>query len=439
MRPSAISELAAPTSDGRADLPGDAVGLPARSVGGFRSSADPRAHVLFLIDQLCVPGGGERVLLNMVRFLPRQKYRCSLATFQLDSAVPLFREIACPVHVFPLRRTYGWSGLRAARDLRALIRSQRVDIVHTFFETSDIWGGLVAKLSGCPLLISGRRDMGILRSAKHRLAHRLVDPLFDRVLTVSDEVRNFCIRQDGLDPTRVVTVYNGIALEPTRPPIGQAALRRRLGLPEAAPLITAVGHIRRVKGFDTFVRAAAVVRRELPQATFLVVGDPHPQEPDHLPELQQLARSLGLTDALHFPGATDDVRPLLRISDVFCLPSRSEGFSNALVEAMACGLPCVVTRVGGNAEAVEDGVTGFVVRRDDPELMAAQILRLLRDPQAARRMGEAGRTRVEEKFTLEAMMANLTAVYDSLLREVNMHPGRARQRRQDAKNDGGSS
>ena len=96
-----------------------------------RSSGRP--HILFLIDQLCEAGGAERVLLNMVRLLPKDKFRCSLATFKLDARVDLFREIPCPVHVVRLRRTYGWSGLRAAYELRALIRSQRVNIVHTFF------------------------------------------------------------------------------------------------------------------------------------------------------------------------------------------------------------------------------------------------------------------------------------------------------------------
>ena len=392
--------------------------------------AAPRPHILFLIDQLCVPGGGERVLLNMVRLLPEDRFRCSLATIKLDSSVALFRQIPCPVHLLPLRRTYGWSGLQAALKLREIIRSQDVKIVHTFFETSDIWGGLVAKLSGCPVLISSRRDMGILRSGKHRVAYRVMAPLFDRVLTVSDEVRNFCVQEDRLDPRKVVTVYSGIDLDRIQTSNGSGTLRPDLGLaPSWVPLltkeesgevrathrVTAVGHIRRVKGFDTFIRAAAIVRREFPTAEFLIIGRAHPNEPEYLPELQELARSLGLSDAVRFPGASKNVVPVLQMSDVYCMPSRSEGFSNALVEAMACSLPCVATRVGGNAEAVEDTVSGFLVPPEDPESMADRIMRLLRRPEEARRMGEAGRRRVVEKFTVQAMMANLVAIYDGLL------------------------
>jgi len=353
-------------------------------------------------------------LIDMIRFLPKDKFRCSLATFKLDSRVDLFRSIACPIHLFPLRRTYDWNGLRAALKLRDLIRSQRVSIVHTFFETSDIWGGLITKLSGCPLLISSRRDMGILRSGKHRLAHRVVGPLFDQVLTVCDEVRSFCIRQDGLDPKKVITVYNGIELSKI-PSDGGGALRRDLGSARATHLITAVGHIRKVKGFDVLIRAAAIIRREFPTAELLIVGNPHAEEPEHVRELHELARTLGLGEGVRFLGGLEDVYSVLRASDVFCLPSRSEGFSNALLQAMACSLPCVATRVGGNAEAIEDGVSGLLVPAEAPEVTADRILRLLRQPEDARRMGQAARMRVEEKFTAQAMMANITAIYERLL------------------------
>jgi len=145
----------------------------------------------------------------------------------------------------------------------------------------------------------------------------------------------------------------------------------------------------------------------------LIVGDAH--EPEYALELHELARSLGLTDCVRFLGGTENVVSVLQKSDVFFLPSRSEGFSNALVEAMACGLPCVATRVGGNAEAIEDGVSGFLVPPEAPQLAADRILRLLRQREEARRMGRAAQKRVEEKFTAQAMMSNITAIYEQLL------------------------
>lgn len=406
-------EILAPADDSSAREA--ASGFAKRTLEHPRAAARP--HVLFLIDELCEPGGAERALLNMIRLLPTDRFRVSLATFKLDSQVELFQKIPCPLHVFPLRRTYGWSGLVTARKLRTLIRSQHVDIVHTFFETSDLWGGFIAKLSGCPLLISSRRDMGILRGSKHRLAYRLMGHLYDKVVTVSDEVRSYCIKEDALNPKKVVTLHNGIELDKINAANGNDGLRESSGLTQASHLITTVGHIRKIKGVDIFIRAAAIVHREFPSAAFLVIGNG--DEPQHLQDLHELTRSLALTDIVRFLGTSEKVFSLLKMSGVFVLPSRSEGFSNALLEAMACGLPCVATKVGGNAEAIEDGASGFIVPSENPEMMAERILTLLRDPVKARFMGQAAATVVQERFTAQTMIARLIDIYSGLLESKN--------------------
>src|ERR1700756_3558463 len=136
------------------------------------SGAVAKPHVLFLVDTFHQKlGGAESNLLRITRILAGNRYRCSVATFASRSdLVDIKSEFSCPVYIFPLRRTYDWNALKVAIKLRQLIRSQKVSIVHTFFSTSDIWGGLVAKLSCCPVLVSSRRDMGFLRSSRHRIA-----------------------------------------------------------------------------------------------------------------------------------------------------------------------------------------------------------------------------------------------------------------------------
>jgi glycosyltransferase involved in cell wall biosynthesis len=369
------------------------------------------AHVLFIIDELCRLGGAERILLRLIRLLPPEKYRASLVTFRLDPAV--FHDFPCPFHFLPLRRTYDANAVRMGLKLRKLIRSENVAITHTFFETSDLWAGPIARLSGVPILISSRRDLGILRASKHRLAYRFVNRFFDRVLAVSQEVRNYCIAEDGLPPEKVLTLYNGIELDQVVSRDSAAVSRAGLGCAEASHLIITAANIRRVKGLDVLVRAAAIVQREFPRATFLIVGGI--LEPEYARELEELTRTLSLSDTVQFLGARKDVMPLLAISDVFCLPSRSEGFSNSLVEAMASGLPCVATRVGGNAEALADGQSGFIVDSDDPQAMAERILILLRDPELRRGMGQRAKETVESRFSAQSMITQLVGVYDELL------------------------
>lgn len=369
---------------------------------------------MFLADSLCpFPGGAERVLLNTIRLLPKERYRCSLGL--LSSLDPLngYNDLPCPLYEFPLRRSYDWNAMKMAARLRRFIRSEQVSLVHTFFETSDLWGGLVAKLSGCPVLVSSRRDMGIMRSPKHRLGYRIMNAWVDLVISVSEEVRKFCIRQDGLKPNKVVTLYNGVELEKIDAANETEGLRASFGLEGASHLVITVANIRHVKGIDTFIRSARIVRREFPNVLFGVIG--FPEEKEHLEQLEELTRSLGLTEHVKFLGATEKVFSLLKCSDVFCLLSRSEGLSNALLEAMACGLPCVATGVGGNCEVLENNQTGFLIPPGDVTAAADRISHLLRERELAQRMGAAARQVIKIRFTMQAMTEQLVNLYESLL------------------------
>ncbi len=200
----------------------------------------------------------------------------------------------------------------------------------------------MAKLSGA-LLLSSRRDMGILRKTKHALVYRVVNRLSDRVLAVSEEVKRFCVDADRIDPNKVSVVYNGVDLKHIPP------LKTHTAIPSAdaewagaSHIITCLANIRRIKGIDVLVRTAQRVCRELPNAVFVIAGSLY--ERHYSEEVQGMIRSLGLEKNVKLLGFVGDPLPLLKMSNAFCLLSRSEGFSNALLEAMACGVPSVVTQ-----------------------------------------------------------------------------------------------
>ena len=372
-----------------------------------------RINILFVIDQLCEAGGAELALLKTIDGLPKRQFASWLVTFKHAPEVEGLNKLPCPTYVLPIGRTYSFRAIRVARRIRNIIRSNAIDIVHTFHETSDIWGGLVAKASGCPILVSSRRDMGILRTKKHDVAYRVVNGLFDRVITVSDRVRKFCIEADGLNPKKVITLHNGIDVGTWDIKFDAAAYRHSIGLPATARIITTVGYIRKVKGIDVFIRAAADVCKQFPDAFFLVVGGI--TDKPHFEELVRLSKELGITERVRWLGKRNDIPSILKASDVLCLPSRSEGFSNALIEAMACGLPCVATDVGGNGEAITDGINGFVVQPEHPEAIATQVADLLRSPARAQQLGQAARTEVLSRFSLSSMIHKLSNIYTDLV------------------------
>jgi glycosyltransferase involved in cell wall biosynthesis len=363
-------------------------------------------HVLLVLDQFPKTlGGGERIVLKIAGLLPQYGYRASILTFSVHPESAALNFPPCPIYLLPLQRAYDLKAFQAALDFRQFLRQQNIQIVQTFFESSDLWAGLVTRASSKAKLIWSRRDMGILRATKHHLAYRFMANAPHAVFAVSEQVRRHCIEIDRIDPARVQTIYNGLEVVDwnTHP-------RPANALGEV--VVTTVGNIRRVKGHDVFIKAAAIVQH-FPGVSFSVAGDV--LEPDYFSELQSLVRDLNLSKHFHFVGGVANLREHLSSSDIFVLPSRSEGFSNAIVEAMAASLPVVATNVGGNAEAVEDGVNGFIVPFDDPTALSAAITRLISNPSQAKAMGEAGRNLVMEKFTTEAMMSKIAACYKDLL------------------------
>jgi glycosyltransferase involved in cell wall biosynthesis len=384
--------------------------IPSQKLAG--GDGRTRPHVLFLIDHLMALGGGETNLLRVVQWMPPELVRCSVATFRIKPEIRPSMSVS--VYVFPWKRFFHLDAWRAAMALRKLIRTEKVDIVQTYFETSNLWGGLVAKLSGA-LLLSSRRDMGILRKSKHALAYRLVNKISDRVLAVSEEVKRFCVDADRLDPNKVSVVYNGVDLK-------HIAAENSSGNPFADAdwaktphIVTCVANIRRVKGIDVLIRTAQRVCRELPNAVFVIAGSLYDR--DYSEEMQAMIRSLGLEKNVKLMGFVADPLPLLKMSSAFCLLSRSEGFSNALLEAMSCGVPSVVTRVGGNPEAITDGENGFLVPVEDDAAAAEKLLTLLHDPERAAKIGECGRSSVQVRFSAEVMIQKLISVYRAMLAE----------------------
>lgn len=372
-----------------------------------------RVHILFLIDVLYgTHGGAEGVLWRITQGLPKERYRCSIATFASYADRVAADRFPCAVYRFPIERTYDLHALWTALRLGRLIRAERVSIVHTFFPTADLFGGLIARLSGCPIVISSRRDMGFQRTALHRAAYRLAGGLFDQVHAVGEQVRQYHIQQDGLKPGKVVTLYNGVDLAAIdgAPPGSQL---RELAGEKASQVVLCVANIRPVKAMEVLVETAAIVRRALPGVRFVVAGAV--QDTEYMRRVADLAARLGVSEQVLFVGQRADVIPMLKGCDLFFLPSRSEGLSNALLEAMACRRPCVVTDVGGNRELVADGRSGYLVPDGDPAAAARRVIGVLADPAAAAAMGREGRRTVEERFTAQGMIYRLTALYEDLL------------------------
>ena len=375
-------------------------------------TGDLLPHVLLVLDQFPDSlGGGERIVLKLAELLPQYGYRASILTFGIHPKSTALQDAKCPIYLLPMKRVYDFNALRASFAYRDFLRVHQIQIVQTFFESSDLWAGFVTKAMSQAKLVWSRRDMGILRAPKHRAAYRLMASMPDAVFAVSNQVRQHCVEVDRINPNRVFTIYNGLDLA-RWPPVMKIV--KSLG----NIVVTTVGNVRRVKGHDLLIRAAARVIEQYPQVQFKIAGEI--LEPEYFKELQQIVVDLSLSGNFHFVGGISNLSNYLLETDIFVLPSRSEGFSNAVIEAMAASIPVVATNVGGNAEAVVDGISGYIVEADDVVALSIAIEKLIADPAKAIAMGRAGRDLIIAKFTIDAMMRSIVTRFDELLLKVNV-------------------
>jgi glycosyltransferase involved in cell wall biosynthesis len=391
-----------------------AQGSPAHAGGDRRPRPRPPTHprerpirVCFLLDRL-LPAGTEMQVLSLIGHLDRrviQPYLCLL-----DGADPLSRSLEpadCPVlrlGVFAIRSPRGILGAwRFAR----FLRRERIDILQVYFIQSATFGALIGRLAGVRHVLRVRNNIGHWVNARMHGRFRWVNRLVTAILTNSQAGRQAVIDQERVAAESVVVVENGVdfARFPSRPDPERFHRRgiKRVGI---------VANLRRVKGLDVFLEAAARVVALDPDVTFLVAGGEDGE--DLRGELDRQAAALGLSGRVEFLGRLADVAAFLQTLDVAILSSRAEGTSNALIEYMAAGLPIVATAVGGNLALIRDEVDGLLVPPDDPDRLGAAITRLLHDPEAAARLAVAAHAAVRARFAAGAPARDYEQLYRDL-------------------------
>ena len=352
-----------------------------------------RISLLLLIDTVSVDAGTEKQVIELARRTDRNRFNVHLACLE-DSA--RLRELSscCTTAVFPTQSLFHWNGARQIYRLRRYIRQNHIDVVHAFMIKSAILGVLASRHSGCRAVITSRRNAGYWFTPFYRRIFRYLNRYTTRVLANSEAGKRWAVQAEGLPSERVDVLYNGVdagEFSPKR----EKTTPVQWNIPESALVVGIVANLRPVKDLPLFLRAAALVAERIPEAAFLVVGKGPLRQ-----ELASLAGELGIRDRVFFNDGRDSVPDCLARLDVGCLSSQSEGFSNAILEYMAAGLPVVATDVGGNAEAIVEGVTGFLVRERTPAAFAAPIVKLLSDHSLRAAMGRQALERCRMVFDI---------------------------------------
>ena len=366
------------------------------------------AHIIHKLDY----GGLENGVVNLINRMPHSEWRHCIIC--MTDYTEFSKRIQRPdVELIALHKPEGkaWS---TYLQLWRVLRQLRPDIVHTR-NLAALEGQVPAFFAGIHGRVHSEHgwDVGDLNGSnrKHRLLRRLIRTFVQQYIALSQDIERYLRDSIGVPRKRLAQIYNGVD-DSCFAPQGDVA---------AAPweaedmfVFGTVGRVQAVKDQLTLVRAFAALLERFPQAReharLLIVGDG-----PLLPQLRQEVAQAGLTDLVWLPGSRDDIPALMRVMDVFVLPSLSEGISNTILEAMACSLPVIASRVGGNPELIDAGQTGALVPVANVTQLADVMAGYWQQPTMASRQGQIARKTIESRFSMQRMVDQYVAVYRKVL------------------------
>ena len=353
--------------------------------------------------------GGEQQTLYLLQSLNQRRIMSHLVC--QPTSLLAERALAADIEVFPIAMR-GEADLAAGRQLRKLIRTRNYDILHS--HTSHAHSLAYLASIGCKTcrLVTRRVDFSIFRHSFLKLSGIKYRFMADYYIAISHKIKEVMIN-DGIPDQRIFVVHSGIDPQRFMQATGDHLLSE-FDIKENQKVVINVAHLAGHKGQNYLVRAIPRVLAKLPDTIFFIIG-----KGELMDELKETASELGLKRGLIFTGFRNDVADFYKIADLCVMSSVQEGLGTAVLDALALARPVVATRAGGLPEIIEDGKTGRLVAPADPRALAEGIIELLTDSDLAKAMASAGPARVQQCFSIDAMVDKNIEVYKKILATEN--------------------
>ena len=365
-------------------------------------------NILYAIDT-GGPGGAETMVVRIMRNLDRTKYAPIVV---LKRKGWLYDEIV-KLGIYPeVVEMNGSFNVRYLASLIRTIKKNKIDLVHSHLFGSNVYSCIAGLLCHVPVISTfhGMVDSD-LNGRMVRPKCQIINFGSRFIIFVSNSLKEYYMANTPLNRGKSLTIYNGVD-SPKRSLELKAQARKEQGYSDNDFLIGSVGNIRPAKGYDVLLKAAAMVTRRFPQSKFVIAGEGNGPLYDHLLLMKQ---ELGLSQSVRFLGFVEDTSRVLNCLDLFVLPSTTEGFSLSTVEAMAAGLPVIVTNSGGPIEIVTHLHDGIVVDPNSPECLAERIQQCIQDETLRKTLSSNARQTTQSKFGVKAMMEQYEKIYDCII------------------------
>jgi glycosyltransferase involved in cell wall biosynthesis len=352
------------------------------------------------------PGGAETVFVNLAKSLDPREFESFAAICGPGWVCDALRKNGIePVFV----NSKGGFNLGYLVEMVRIVRKYRIDVIQAHLFGSCLYAGMAGLICGVPVIstIHGFVDVND-REKLMWLKTRLTNLGSKKIVCVSGHLRKHCVENLGFSGRKAITIYNGVDTSVFHPDRDDS-IRKELGLGVEHFVIGAVGNIRPAKGYDIFLRAARIIYDRHPECRILIAGEGSGPLYESLLELR---KDLGLEGVFFFTGFREKAAEVFNSLDIFVLPSVSEGFSISTIEAMACGVPVVVTRSGGPEEIVENGTSGITVECTQEDI-ANGVMPLLENEGLRAALKNRALGEVDEKFSLGAMVEQYRLFYES--------------------------
>lgn len=359
--------------------------------------------------------GGETVCLQLMRAAREHGHTVCILVPGPGSVMEAAQREGFEVFILPLERTFH---LRSAWTLAQFLRQWQADLVHTHTAVPGmVLARIGARLANVPILCHIHGSIHYSSKPLIRFLQNTLDNFTARfckaLIAVSNNTK-LSLLATGKQADKVLVVPNGVKLTVSPERSTHYPLPLERNIPAAHRLVGCVARLAPAKGQHVLIQAAVEILAAVPDVTFMFVGADLASGGTYEQELRACAERLGVSANTRFVGFHNDAAHLMSLFDVFVLPSQHEAMPMTILEAMAARVPVVATRVNGIPEVVEEGKTGLLVPWNDAHALASAILKLLCDPLLSRKMGEAGRQRVEEHFDLDQLHDAVFRLYEQI-------------------------